>query len=121
MAALDNVHPVQFAHTELKGGWSQVTATHGGDDVGWLRQHPSGVISSLGVAASYQRQGVATGMYNEAAKHGPITHSKIRTKAGEGFAKSVGGPIEDLRPEGYMADMEPPPLVTSPRVPRTNP
>jgi hypothetical protein len=39
---------------------------------------------------------------------GQLVHSKRRTRAGERWALRVGGPIQPLRLEGYLKDMEPP-------------
>ena len=85
-------------------------------EVGWLRwndgspsgQHAQGEITALGVAEDYQGHGVATRMYRGAGQISPVVHSQARTRAGEGWAGSVGGPMRPLREEGYLADIAPP-------------
>ena len=96
----------------------QVTALAGGYEVGWLRWHnaaaregyAAGEITALGVAEAYQRQGVATRMFAEAARFGPVVHSRVRTRAGEAWARAVGGELPPLRERGYLADMDGPPV-----------
>jgi len=119
VSAVDHLG-VQFHHTDLPGDYHRVTARIGHDEIGWLQHkggtssehHTAGEISALGVAESYQHQGVATAMYHEAAKVSPVpVHSSpVRTKAGEGWGVKAGVPRVPLRDEGYLADMEPPPI-----------
>ena len=108
---------MQFPHTR-GSGYHQITAVHGGMEAGWLRwndgspsaRHAQGEITALGVAKDYQRHAVATRMYREARQISPVVHSRARTRAGERWARSVGGPILPLREEGYLADIAPPPV-----------
>jgi hypothetical protein len=111
VSALDNVSEYQFPYHKTDSGWGSVQAMQGQHEVGWMQTNPQGEISSLGVNEEHQHKGVATGMYNEALKHGPVTHSATRTRAGEGFAKSTGGAVPPLRGAGYLAPMEGPPVT----------
>ena len=125
MTASDLLSEMQFPHTR-GNGYHQITAVHGGMEVGWLRwndgspsgQHAQGEITALGVAKDYQGHGAATRMYREAGQISPVVHSQARTRAGEGWAGSVGGPMRPLREEGYLADIEPPPVSPVGRVVR---
>jgi ribosomal protein S18 acetylase RimI-like enzyme len=67
--------------------------------IGFLRwSHKTGEISSIEVFGGHQRQGVATGLWNEAHRIAgetrgvkPPRHSPDRTDAGEAWARSLGG------------------------------
>jgi GNAT superfamily N-acetyltransferase len=125
MTASDLLSEMQFPHTRGTG-YHQITAVHNGMEVGWLRwndgspsaQHAHGGITALGVAKDYQGHGVATRMYRKAGQISPVVHSQARTRAGEGWAGSVGGPMRPLREEGYLADIAPPPVSPVGRVVR---
>lgn len=119
MAADDHLSEMQFPHS-TGPGHHQITAVHNGDTVGWLQWHddsPSehfrpGEITALGVNDSYQRQGVATRMHQEANRIAPVVHSARRTQAGESFAAHVGGEVPPLRDGRHLGDMPGPPLTT---------
>lgn len=108
---------IQLVYSEPRRDFAQVSAVLDGQEVGHLRWHSGppdffgqGEIVALGVATDYQHQGIATRMYQEARKHGPLVHSKRRTQAGDGFARKVDGEIQPLRPEGYLRRVEAPPV-----------
>lgn len=118
MSAQDNLSSLQFPHQEMPGGYHKISAVDGPDEVGWLQYKNDqaseysqpGEISALGVSQEYQHQGVATRMYQEAQKYGPVVHSQKRTSAGDSWAQKVGGPVQPLRPEGLMNPIDPPPI-----------
>jgi hypothetical protein len=125
MTASDLLSELQFPHTR-GNGYHQITAVHDRMEVGWLRwndgspsdQRARGEITALGVAKDYQGHRVATHMYRKASQISPVVHSQARTRAGEGWARSVGGPMRPLREEGYLADIAPPPVSPIGRVVR---
>lgn len=62
-----------------------------------LWNHKSGEVHNITVHPSYQRQGLATGLWHEAKRVAEQTrgvrsprHSPDRTDAGEGWARSLG-------------------------------
>lgn len=116
MTASDHLSEMQFPYSH-GNGYHQITAVHNGDSVGWLRWRGSspseyaaaGEISALGVNETYQRQGVATRMYQEAVQHAPVVHSRERTQAGIAWSQRVGG--DALPVTRNLRDMDGPPLT----------
>ncbi len=92
-----NLNNMQF-HYERYGSEHNVIARDpGGDFVGNMRWSAKQVRNVM-VNPEHQRQGVATGMWNEGhrlaetnAKIPKPKHSPDRTNEGDAWAKSVGG------------------------------
>ena len=100
MPAHEHVNGVQFSYGKLDRGGKplhQVVARRDNRVVGTMNWSAK-EVKVVDVHHSAQRQGIATGMWNEgqrlAAEHGRIPapkHSPDRTDAGDAWAKSVGG------------------------------
>ena len=111
MPAHEKLNSLQFRYSQPDLGESftthQVTALAGptASPVGtmlWTGKHG---VRNIGVDAQHQRRGVATAMWNEghrlASENQQIPqprHSPDRTKAGDAWARSVGGRLP--RPRG---------------------
>ena len=96
-----NLNNLQFKYdTEDMGGSKPdhlLTAHVGGEEIGKMRWSSTS-IRGINVEEPHQRQGVATALWQQgqslaaASKTIPAPkHSKDRTKAGDAWAKSVGG------------------------------
>jgi len=103
MSAAGKTNSIQFQHETIHedmGGTvpvHQVTALSEGEPVGSM-QWTARELQGVQVVPQHQRQGIATGLWNEghrlAEEHGRIPspkHSSDRTKAGDAWARSVGG------------------------------
>lgn len=80
--------------TSSKYAWK---ATHKGEPVGLLYLHDSGVVAWIGVAKNYQRQGIATRMWDQALAENPdAKHSPCREPAGNQWALAVSDDVPTL-------------------------
>jgi GNAT superfamily N-acetyltransferase len=68
-----------------------------------------GKITELYVKRAHRRQGVATGMMNEARRvareNSAVVepqHHSLRSRAGDAWAKKIGGYVPPLDKDGYM-------------------
>lgn len=108
MAAHEKLSNIQFAYDQPDLGESKpihrvrALSQHGGE-LGSMLWNAQG-IRNVGVAEDQQRRGVATAMWHEghrlAAENAKIPqpkHSKDRTKAGDAWARSVGGRLPRRR------------------------
>jgi hypothetical protein len=113
MSARKVLNNVQFAHDDSDPDLHEVTAHHGGQEIGrmlWLKSEVKhepltgnpihGMITTVDVDPGYQRRGVGTGMWNYAHHESGLepkpAHSISRTPAGKGgggdaWARKVGG------------------------------
>lgn len=79
----------------------KVEAYDAGDWAGELKWHPkTGEIKNLFVEANVRRQGIGTGLWNEAQRIAtsergivPPKHSADRTDDGDAWAKKIGGAL----------------------------
>jgi GNAT superfamily N-acetyltransferase len=121
MAASDHLSGYQFRYHMPNNHEHEVTAhNEHGEGIGWLRWEDSqstsmwmkpNEISALGVSNEYQRQGVATRMLQVARENGgDPAHSSRRTKAGDEWAKSVGGKRPPKKEGRFLNDMNGPPV-----------
>lgn len=103
MPAHEHVNDVQFQYSPLDSGGRvqqhRVLALSGDKNIGHLLWTSQGIRNVM-VNPEHQRQGVATGMWNEghrlAGENARIPkpkHSPDRTTEGNAWAKSVGGPL----------------------------
>jgi hypothetical protein len=109
MPAHEKLNGVQFQYDQPDLGESSVThrvlafAGPTGSNVGSMLWNAKG-IRNITVAPDQQRRGVATAMWNEghrlAAESKSVPqpkHSDDRTKAGDAWARSVGGRLPRRR------------------------
>jgi len=95
-----------YVHRE---GWHRLTAIDGAIIVGWLEwadpddPFRAGEIVDLFVVPHYRRHHVATALWNSALQYAvtPV-HSALRTRAGEAWARSVGGYLLPLHDGQYL-------------------
>lgn len=91
-------HGFKFSvdHDTVIPGHSLVLAhDSAGQEVGYMELGPDGEqgrrVMDLQVSPEHRRKGVATGMWSHAKGSGlNPTHSSMRTKAGDQWARSVG-------------------------------
>jgi ribosomal protein S18 acetylase RimI-like enzyme len=115
MSASDHLSERQFGEYKLSHnlddtGHHVITATHKGNEVGFLDwYHTGGKIYDIGVKDEHQRKGVATNMYNYAKELSSsdknITeprHSETRTDEGDQWARSLGERLPKLEGDEWQ-------------------
>jgi GNAT superfamily N-acetyltransferase len=99
MAANEKLHPIQFNYERYGSDHNVIARDPAGGFVGNMRWSAKQVRNVM-VREDYQRQGIATAMWNEghrlATENQRVPkprHSPDRTDAGDAWAKRVGGPL----------------------------
>lgn len=103
MATRKSLNPVQFGDlsldTDMSAGMGSIEAHH--PEHGFVGQilwntdpkyksEPVGGVTNLTVHPDFQRQGIATGLFNEAQRIDPrVQHSKNLTGPGRKFVKGM--------------------------------
>lgn len=110
MAASEHLSGLQFRmhhHTIDDGnpnGHHMIEASTGNNRTLGVLTWSNGKIDNVSVKPKWERQGMATQMYQKALEITPrLRHSANRTDAGEGWAQKVGGIIPPrMQDEGRM-------------------
>ena len=86
-------YSLEYARPDMYIPRHRIVASQGGQRAGEMTWHPkTHAITGINVEPGEQRKGLATAMWNMGQDIRPKpVHSADRTRAGEAWAKSVGG------------------------------
>jgi GNAT superfamily N-acetyltransferase len=113
----DDSHRIDYYHyfTPMHPHFFVLSDKHSSQIISNMTLDTEGKVSGVETHPKYQRQGLATKLWNYAAKRGDMgiptpQHSTIRTEAGDKWAHKIGGEVPPLAggspiPAGQMHAM----------------